>query len=380
MAFAPILDQITSFKFIGFSFFETVFPAFILIFLYFKNFKLIKKSHHLLLAFNIAFFLLIILSRYALYGEFSEKTLGGQTYVFLLPVCIILFKKFRISKSNRRILKYLFASILIFNFAISLLYILGLPTIQIVDTNSPDYSEFGRFTGIMGGANVQGNFIYLIFMIYALGPFNLNIYKLFILFTISLITVLPTLSKNSMFGIIFIFIYSVYQHFRTSNQSANIIFIFATFFIIVLFTTWLDLSAFNSFYNSLIARLNYDAVTGERLEKLNYSIITLISDVNHMIIGIPTRLQDRTFISISDNSLTLLLAGFGIPFTLFFFLFLIYLIRNKFNISIKFIIYTFLILVVLLTNNAILWLPWVSYTILGYCLLKHDVEIVDSDK
>ena len=380
MAFAPIIDRMTSFKFAGFSFFVTAFPAFIFAFLYLKNFKLFKKSHHLLLAFNLAFFLLIILSRYASYGEFSGKTLGSQSYIFLLPICIILFTSLKISERNRRFLYYLFTSILIFNFTIASLYILGLPTIQITDTNSPDYSEFGRFTGIMGGANVQGNFISLIFMILALGTFNLKLYKIFFLFIISLIAVIPTLSKNSIFGIIFIFMYTVYEHFKTSNLSAKIILILTILLVINLFTFWLNLSAFDVYYKSFIARLYYSDISGVRLEKLYYAITTLTSDINHILFGIPSKFQQNSFISISDNSLTLLLAGFGIPFTLFFSFFIINLIKDKIIINKKIIIYAILTSVILLTNNAILWLPWISYAILGYCLLKTDIEIVDSNK
>jgi hypothetical protein len=282
----------------------------------------------------------------------------------------MLFTSLKISEKNRRFLYYLFLSILIFNFAIALLYILGLPTIQIADTNSPNYIEFGRFTGIMGGANVQGNFISLIFMILALGTFNLKLYKIFFLFILSLIAVIPTLSKNSIFTIIFIFIYSVYEHFITSNLSAKIILILAIFLVINLFMFWLDLSVFEIYFNSFLARINIEDISGSRLEKLDFAFANLLSSSDHVIFGIPGKLQENSFLSISDNTLTLLLAGFGIPFTLFFSFFIIELIKNKIMLDKKIIIYSLIISVVLLTNNAILWLPWISYSILGYCLLK----------
>lgn len=380
MAFAPIFDKISNFKFAGFSFFVTVLPAIIYAFLYLKNFYLFKKSQHLLLAFNLAFFLLIILSRNAFYGEFSVKTVGSQTYIFLLPICIILFASIKIRERNKRFLNHLFTFILIFNFAIALLYIIGLPTIQIADINSPDYNEFGRFTGIMGGANVQGNFIFLIFMILALGAFNVKLYKIFFLLIISLIAVMPTLSRSSIIGIIFVFFYSIYEHFRRSSLSSKVFLILAIYIFINLFSFWLDFSTFNLYYKSFIARLYYSDISGERIEKLHYAITTLTSDINHMIIGIPIKLQQNYVVSISDNSLTLLLAGFGIPYTLFFIFFIVNLIKDKIILDKKIIVYTLLTSVILLTNNAILWLPWISYTILGYCILKRDIDLIASDK
>jgi len=375
VSFAPILDMITGIRFIGFSFFITVLPSLILFFLYLINIDRIKNKHHILLGINLFFFILIILTRYTVYGEFSPKDLGGKAYMFFIPICIILLTKLKINNANRQFIIYLLSANLIFSFIIALLYILGLPTIQIVDTSSPDYVEFGRFTGIMGGANVHANFVYLIFMILVLYLNRIKAYMLILLFAISLLAVAPSLSRNATFGIISVFIYSIYYFTKTNRNSIRIKALLTFLLVLTTIIFWIDLNFLSIIFDSFTERLlTQDIFTG-RIEKLNFALSVLFSDNYHLLLGIPSSLQESQFISISDNSITLVLAGFGLPFTLFFSFFITNLIKDEIQIKRKVALYSILISIVFFTNNAILWLPWVIFTIVGFVLLNNANKI-----
>ena len=375
VSFAPILDMITGIRFIGFSFFITVLPSLILLFLYLINIDVIKRKHHILLCINLGLFTFIIMTRYFIYDEFSLQNLGKTAYMFYIPLCIIILTKFKISNQNRQFIIYLLSVNIIFNFIITLLYILGLPTIEIVNTSNPDYVEFGRFTGIMGGANVHANFVYLIFMIILLYLNNIKAYIIILLFVITLLAVLPSLSKNAIFGIIFIFLYSTYNIFKTRSglTRLKLFLTYLAFIIIVLF--WVDFDFVNSYYISFSGRVLNEELFGARLDKLIFALSTLFSEVRYILFGIPLAFQENSFITISDNSMTLVLAGFGLPFTLFFSFFITNLIKDGIQIKRKVALYSILISIVVFTNNAFLWLPWIVFTIIGFVLLDSYYKI-----
>ena len=150
-------------------------------------------------------------------------------------------------------------------------------SLQIADINSPDYVQYSRFTGIMGGANVQGNFVYTIFMILILFSFNLKKHQILFLFVIAILAVMPTLSKNAIFGTIIILFYAMYEHFEKFEISYRIILKIGFLLFIMIFIFWSNTGFLTNYYNSFTERIIGEGIGGNRIEKLNFTFETLFS-------------------------------------------------------------------------------------------------------
>jgi len=365
VAFAPLLNEYIIIEIGDFSFLNTVLPTIILILLYIINIKKINLFHNLLLLFYITFVIIVIKFRQNYYSELFFEQITSQYYAFLIPIIFILFSSFSEYQVNQKYIFKLLIFILVFNFTIALLFMLGVPTIQIADTNSPDFYESGRFTGIMGGANVQGNFISTIFFLLIFYPLHkTSNYLAFIFFIMSLFSVIPTLSRLSIAGIIFSFLLFLYFKMKTKKIFLALILIILTSFLIYFFYK----SFTRAYFDLFLGRLLVENMWGGRIEKMNYTIKLLISNIDSLMIGIPYNLHNNLNISISDNSLTLLAASLGIPITIFFITIIITCIYKKIKINNYSLLFSILILVISLTNNSFLWIPWVIYVALGYWL------------
>lgn len=370
VAFAPILNDLTGVKFAGFSFFITVLPSLLLYLIYLLNYRIFTPMDGFLLLINLLFFGIVIFLRGVFYGEFSLKIIGVQSYMFSIPISLQLFQYIKFDSINVKKLFYLLIVILIFNFTIALLHMLGLPTIEYVNIDSPDYVEFSRYTGLFSGSNGQGVFVSTIFLILILGPFKLNLIKRIFLFIIAFLAVLPTISRNAILQVLFVFLFSLYDYFKTANALSRVGFVATLCLIIFSVSSYIDTGFLDAFFNSFFSRFETDDLSGGRIDKILFALNTLFENIEYILIGIPGNKQENATISISDNSLILIVVSFGIPFFLYFLYFISNFHLGTIKIKRNLIVYIILVLIILITNNAVLWFSWSLFAIMGYCLLR----------
>lgn len=368
-AFAPILDYFLGVKYFGLSLFVTILPTFILIFLYILNLNKIKNIYHLLIIINIVLYTFNYLLRSYLYNESSFTIYFTKAYLILIPISAVIFLNSKINTLSKAFAISLLKFIILFNFFNTLFFVLGLPSIIVHDIDSLGYYGVGRYTGVMGGSNIYGVFIYLIFLILTLSSYSNNLFKLYIYFLLSLFAVLPTLSRNAILGVLIVFFLFLGKTFLRLKIISKIFLIITTSLLIFISTLIFKFSSYKHIIVRFIERFESEQLFESRIDRITLAIDSLFYSVNHMLFGIPFKLQHNAEVSISDNTFTHALSNFGIPYTIFFIFFILYLINIK-GVNLRMMVYFILIFIILFTNNAYLWTPWVAYTIFGIYVIR----------
>ena len=118
-----------------------------------------------------------------------------------------------------------------------------------------------------------------------------------------------------------------------------------------------------------------------RIEKYTFALEGILSNITHILIGLPSSLQSDRYTNISDNSFILLLVSFGLPFTL---LFIFIIIKPIITMSLRYKggFYLLFIIPIFLVNNTLLHFPLIVmlFTGIRYVHLmnvsKHENDII----
>ncbi len=340
-------------------------------FVFFKNINKIAIYDLELLGVLLFFAISIIFSRSLVYSESFFQSFSGDIYILFIPISFLIFKNLFVSLGKFNLIRSIILIIILFNFLNSTLYILGLNFFETQFEDSENYLAFSRFSGLFGGPNLSSNAVMLLIIIYLLTADKFKIVSTLLMSFIFFITVLPNLSRGPL--LIFTIFLLLYIIFNMKYNLRNIVLMSISFFSVISFFVYLiNNSELEMFYNSLLERVEeLDGKYG-RLDRFILTINLCFDNFISMIIGI--KVSNQTInddFCISDNSLTLFLANFGLPFALLF-IFLIIRYFKYFNIinNNNKIIYTLVIISTGVLNNAVLWTVWSLYVILGFKLLS----------
>jgi hypothetical protein len=374
LGIAQIFDYFIPIKLFGLSFFITIIPFFFSLFIYFKSYNYFKVYKlYSFYIFSITC-LTTLLLRSVFYNENIFVQILIQRYFLFIPIFFLITESiFNNNIDYKKISSILHIIFFIHTFN-SILYIIGLPAIENVDKLNDDYIDFSRFTGIMGGANVQASFISLIYSILIFSDYKMNLNKFILLTVFAIVGIAPTVSRGSILILFLIILYYMYNYFIKNIKLYKIIIFFIFFLFISKIISIISNSEFDIFYNSFFDRFNIDGFNTGRTEKNIYFFKTITSDWLHYLLGIPTKLQyfglnDND--SISDNSFTLLFSNLGIFSGSFFLLLIIFFTNTKRVYKSTQLSYFSLLLIIFYNNNAIVWTAWTAYSILGLFYLRN---------
>jgi hypothetical protein len=370
LSFAAVFHKLAPLMFGGVSLFLIIIPYLLMFLIFFNNINKISIYDFEFLGILLLFAISILFIRTLVYSESFIKSFSGDIYIFFIPISFLIFKNLYVSSRKLNLIRQIILIIILFNFLNSVLYILGLNFFETQFEDSENYIAFSRFSGLFGAPNLSSNALVLLTIIYLLTTNKFKVVRTLLLSFIFFIAVLPNLSRGPL--LIFTIFLAIFFLLNIKLNFLNLFLIFISFFILIYFLSYLiNNSEFGLFFNSLLDRVEeLDGKYG-RLDRLTLTFKLLYENIISLVIGIKgsSQIINEDF-SISDNSLTLFLANFGLPFTLFF-VFLIIRYINYFTISKnKKILYTLVIVSIGIFNNAVLWTVWSLYVIFGYKLLS----------
>jgi len=377
---SPILDTILTLKFLGISFFILVIPISLILILILKNteiFKIEIKGYFLILLLLLS----ISFIRYLSYDESIINNLIQNNFILLFPLYFILFKHLNFNESSKKTINIILISILVIQTLNSLFYLLNLPCININYEDIIDVDNFDiRFRGILGGSNTQSNFIALIVMILILGNSKKGLLFLFCISTLGLVCIIPCGSRGPILFLLIILVIAFLK-----NQNVNIIskiIVLILFIFILSFIYNLLVKSFpfiDNVISNFTGRAQNFVVEGDETRnekyKIGYDIIT--SNFSYIIIGSPTKLQNKGLVTFSDNGFLHLILSSGLILNV---ILLIYItnISKLFVKSIianyKIILYITIVCLMLFLNNAVLWFAWTFYLAFGYWYIYRDIQ------
>jgi len=286
-------------------------------------------------------------------------------FVLYIPMTLMIFKHFDFTPKRSNAFLLIIKLFLIIYSLNSLFYIFGLPNINFL---SDDDIIGSRFNGILGGANVTANFIAILFVLLISQKNKLSIFQVIFFGSLAFIGVLPTLSKGSIFIVLLAIVYGTFRQLKRKKLQTSLL---ITIFVIFLYNSSLGLVV--NFLISFNERLTGPKLSSGRLERIEFAYKLFLQDFQNIFIGIPSVNQTSyydTTLSISDNSLLLISANFGIPFLILFYLFIRIAMRNREKISINLKFFISIIIFSLLTNNAVLYFQFCVFAIAGYYFIK----------
>jgi len=278
---------------------------------------------------------------------------------------LMLFKHFDFTPKRSNAFLLIIKLFLIINSLNSLFYILGLPNISFI---SDDSIIGSRFTGILGGANVTASFIAILFVLLTSQNNKLSIFQVIFFGSFAFIGVLPSLSKSSIFIVLLAIVYGTYRQFLRKKVLTPLL---ITIFVIFLYNS--SLGVFIDYFISFNERLSGSNLSSGRLDRIELAYNLFLQEFHYNIIGIPSVNQTSSYdsdLSISDNSLLLISANFGIPFLILYFLYIRTVMRNREKISKNLKFLSLIIIFVLLINNGVLYFQFCTFAIAGYYFIK----------
>ena len=361
-AYGPFLSTYIPVELGGVSLFSVILPNLMALMSLFTR-RISNKVSVGFLAGNVVLILTIALLRSVFYKEHFLELLLTSWPIWVLLILALLSSQ-RGYKSNRReknIFVYLILSLCLLHTINSVLFIQKIIWINNGFDNSGYEILWGRFRGVLGGANIQG--VYNAYLFYCLWKFiKMPFHWSLILWLTALVSVVPTLSR----GGILVLVFMLFDVFLVASSRQKRYLVIMTIIISVYsrgFITEL----------SLIQRFMTGDVTSGRLDKLMYFFDLLASENIFLILGIPRYLQSID-VELSDNSFVALFASLGT----FLFLWIIGIkYIRKYN-GIRWRIDAFLlsIMCVLFLNNAYIWIPWLFLIIPSLILIHGNESII----
>ena len=318
-----------------------IYLLFLLIFVFFSSLRFLAYNSE-------ANFLSYLLNHFSFY-------LPPILLMITSSLNILFFKK----------LKQFLIIILLIQAVLSVLFILGLPTINLLTENHLE--NYRRYVGIMSGANVNANFNSLIVAVLLLSPNNYTFSKKILVIVLGIISVLPSFTQLAFAIIFLLFVYEIFNFIKKKTSIS--VWLLIPILIIPLFLLIND-NISNLRELRTIDRIIYSIEfggDGVRSSKYLYGISVLFENFTSFFIGPPQTKQIGNFIEFSDNSFIQMPLNLGVPL---FILFILLMIKfSKFlkqKITLNLIVFLSIIHVTLLLNNAIFWIPWLFVASIGY--------------
>lgn len=370
---AQILDFYFPLNILGISFFITLFPYFLLLVKYIIN---NKYNSSLLILFLIS--LMILSLRSFFYNEsFLEAIKKSFPFTVLFFIINYLLEKSNWMNLDSKLLEKVLVLILLIHFLNSILFFLDSSyAINNPDKSADNYVEIvgTRFSGIMGGPNVTGNFISIIFVFLVLFK-RVTVIKYVVYFTIAFIAILPTMSRGPFLVLILVTAFKIFLSFCRSIFKPSVL-IKSTLLIlgVSLFIYKYIVPIFDDFIIRFFERfINSDFES--RSSRIDFFIEKLNSNTLFYFIGIPWNLQtESSNFSISDNSFTLVASNFGVVYFIFYVFSYPFrrILWTNFNLkNSNLLIFSVIIVIVLFNNNSLLWTSWIFIAMLGFSYLRN---------
>ena len=363
--FGPIFSYLLPVDILGISLFNVFFPLLLIVIILSYNIKL--NIYIKFLIFFIISYLVILFLRYFIYGEsFLQATINNFYAIYFLLLFILFRNNPLTTNTIKFISKIIFIS-LIFNFVNTIFFLLDLPNINAVNELSEDFIENSRFVGIMGGANVQANFVVIqLFLFISINKHRSILFRIIIIFC-TLIAILPTLSRG---GILF-WLICLITLFTQLQIKYLLLFILS---IIILLAQTNIIQYFNildGVFDSLNNRMLNDDISNGRIDLFNLFIDRMLENGNTFIIGIEQTKQFGQFgISFSDNSFILLISNLGFCLVIFFIFYIIFFLSQLKLYGAEYKLYLIGTFFIFTTNNTLLHLHWSYLSVFGFYLLN----------
>ena len=248
---------------------------------------------------------------------------------------------------------------------LAVLFILGLPTINLLTDDLPD--GYLRYVGIMGGANVNANFNTLIMTVLLLSPNKYTISKKIFIITLGIISTAPSFTKLSFLVTFVIIGYVIYDFIKTNNSKAIWLFIplivISSFFLIK--NNSKTLSSIRT-VDRIISTVE-NGGDKNRADKYAFGLSLVLSDLTSFVIGPASERKTGRYVEFSDNSFLQMPLSLGFPIFILFLLLIKKLSKySKHYITKESTIYLLILLITFFLNNAILWIPWLFLASIGY--------------
>lgn len=374
LSFAAVFHKLNPINLFGASLFYIIVPYFLMVFIFIKNVQKMRISDIAPVFFILFSALIIILLRSIVYSENLTDLINGSIYILFIPVTFLVFNNLYLSKSDLILFRTILLVIILINLLNSLLYSSGNVFFETMFEDSEFYIADSRFSGLYGGSNLSSSALLILTLIYL---FTVNKFKVLQTLVISIlffVTVLPNLSR----GPIFIFVISLFLYliYNIKYSVKNIFYVI--FFILMLISIGAYLKSSSIFENNIGSFSERTQVLdGEngRFDRLILTFNLLYENGITFFIGIKGENQTKSeFLNISDNSVTLLLANFGIIFTTLFLGLIAKFIKMYKTLEKNKIIFTIAVVGIGVINNSVLWTAWVFYVILGYKLISVSEE------
>lgn len=366
VGFGPVIDFFMPIRIAGKSFFITLLPFIFILVLSIKNLKKVRHNSFFFIFCLLLFFIFILRAFY--YGEPFLNAVIGNMYFFYIPLLFIIFENHHFSSISINVISNIVLVTFIFHAFNSLFFLFNFPHLSIIDEYSDDFVANSRFTGIMGGANVQGHFIAILFMLLIYVKKNLSFLSSFLMALVAFTGIFPTFSRGGLISLFFTFAKKLYNLYSRGLIISKLLILFSIYFLILLVKDNLadDVDLIIGFFD----RFNESDISGGRIDRLNFAYSLFSSKIEHIFIGIPMKLQNfSTVLSISDNSFLLVFANCGVIILVSFFSYIyLFFKRSVISSSDKFF-YLLTLLITILLNNAFLYMQWCTFAIMGYYLI-----------
>jgi len=350
--------------FLGFSFYLSLFL--ILTFaIFLLTIKTQKKDNIILFVGFLFLYLFVSFVRYLLYSSDSDilsKLI--MNFAFYLPPVFLMLTSDLGTLFNKKLPRVLLL-LLLTQAILAVLFILGLPTINLLTDDLPD--GYLRYVGIMGGANVNANFNTLIMTVLLLSPNKYTISKKIFIITLGIISTAPSFTKLSFLVTFVIIGYVIYDFIKTNNSKAIWLFIplivISSFFLIK--NNSKTLSSIRT-VDRIISTVE-NGGDKNRADKYAFGLSLVLSDLTSFVIGPASERKTGRYVEFSDNSFLQMPLSLGFPIFILFLLLIKKLSKySKHYITKESTIYLLILLITFFLNNAILWIPWLFLASIGY--------------
>jgi hypothetical protein len=380
ISFSAVLHILFPIILISASLFNILIPYSITLYVFFKNiYKMSSGDIVRISAFIISAFL-IILVRSVVYDEQLYKLMQGDIYILFIPIIFLIFKHLLLTKRDLIVFRSILIIIFVINLINSFLFSIGSVFFETVSKDSISYIAESRYSGLFGGPNLSSSALLIIVLIYLFTSNKFNIIKILIISLLFLIVVLPNLSRGPIFLFFICLVLFVINNFKSNKINFFYMIIFGLLLFLLgfyIFTT----SYFTTSVESFSLRTEELDSENGRWDRFLLTINLLYDSFLSFFIGVKGENQTKSeFISISDNSLTLLLANFGLFFTFFFVQLITKFIKMFKSVEKNKIIFTIAVVLIGVINNAVLWTVWVFYVALGYKLIATSEEFQENKK
>lgn len=349
--------------------------AFILI-LVFRFYYIEFLSDHRVIIFHvIILFSLILIKtlRIIIYpgGLGLIESIINSIPVYMLPIYLSLAK--RIDSEEVKILNVILMLLLSLQALFSILFIIGMPTVNIVPLDIYIGLNTARYFGAMGAANMNSNFNALLAIILLLNRNSLTITKKSLIYLVGVVSILPSGTRLAIISITIVYAYIVIKHFVTAPKTPRWVINLLTVGLFAAIITFQYNEVYNDF--TVFSKIEKTIELGGDLKRqdkyqVGYSMLT--ANVKQFFIGVKGGdMYGPGGFNISDNSLLQYSLTYGVPYLLLYLLLLkTFIPLGLIIMDMRHLVFIIILFLTLYFNNAFTWTPWLYLSVLGFYSIK----------